>query len=137
YFTPDGKYGLVVAEAMQRLDFYDAKTWRIVQRLPVRCPGVDHVDFSADETYLLATCEFSGKVVKVDLRTRSVVGYVTVGGMPQDIKLDPRGEVFYVADMMAGGLYLIDAARFSKIGFLPTGKGAHGLYPSRDTKIMY
>jgi DNA-binding beta-propeller fold protein YncE len=57
--------------------------------------------------------------------------------MPQDIKLAPRGDVFYVADMVAGGVYLVDAASFSKIGFLPTGKGAHGLYPSRDAKIMY
>ncbi len=137
YFTPDGKYAVVVAEALQRLDFYDPHTWRLHTQLRVDCPGVDHIDFAADASFLVATCEFSGKLVKVDLRAPAVVGYLTVGGMPQDIKIDPRGEVLYVADMMASGLYLVDPIRFTKIGFLPTGAGAHGLYPSRDATTMY
>ncbi len=137
YFTPDGRYAIVVAEALRRLDFYDPHTWQPRMRLPVDCAGVDHIDFAADNSFLVATCEFSGKLVKVDLRTLSVVGYLTVGGMPQDIKLDPRGEVLYVADMMSNGLHLVDPIRFQKIGFLPTGQGAHGLYPSRDATVMY
>ena len=39
------------------------------------------------------------------MRTRKVTGYLTLLGgaaaMPQDIRLSPRGDVFYVADMMA------------------------------------
>jgi YVTN family beta-propeller protein len=57
--------------------------------------------------------------------------------MPQDVKTSPDGKVFYVADMMAGGVHLIDGDRFTKIGFIPTGKGAHGLYASRDSKVLY
>ena len=59
------------------------------------------------------------------------------GGMPQDVKLSPDGRVFYVADMMAGGVWLIDANRFRRIGFIPTGGGAHGLYASRDSRYLY
>ncbi|WP_322748985.1 MULTISPECIES: hypothetical protein [unclassified Frankia] len=62
---------------------------------------------------------------------------LSFGGMPQDIKIDPRGEVRYVADMMANGLHLVDPVRFVAIGFLPTGKGTHGLYPTRDATAMY
>ncbi|WP_242606476.1 YncE family protein, partial [Protofrankia symbiont of Coriaria ruscifolia] len=29
YFTPDGKYAIVVAEELQRLDFYDPHTWQL------------------------------------------------------------------------------------------------------------
>nr|WP_241255964.1 YncE family protein [Candidatus Protofrankia californiensis] len=137
YFAPDGKYAIVVAEELQRLDFYDPHTWQLRTQVKVDCPGVDHVDFSADNSFFVATCEFSGKLVKVDLRTPSVVGYLTVEGMPQDIKLDPRGEVLYIADMMANGLHLVDPVRFQKIGFLATGKGAHGLYPNREATAMY
>ena len=57
--------------------------------------------------------------------------------MPQDVKLSPDGKVFYVADMAANGLHEIDGDSFKKIGFLPTGKGAHGLYASRDSKLLY
>jgi sugar lactone lactonase YvrE len=57
--------------------------------------------------------------------------------MPQDIRVSPDGKVFYVADMMADGVYLIDGDSFTKIGFIPTGLGTHGLYPSRDGTRLY
>lgn len=137
YFTPDGKYAIVVAEALQRLDFRDPHSWQLVKSVKVDCKGIDHIDFSADGSFLIGTCEFAGKLVKLDLRTQDVLGYITTGGMPQDIKLDPTGRTFYVADMQANGLHVIDGQSFTKTGFLPTGKGAHGLYPSRDASVMY
>ena len=57
--------------------------------------------------------------------------------MPQDVKLSPDGRVFYVADMAADGVWLIDARRFRRVGFLRTGAGAHGLYASRDSRRLY
>jgi YVTN family beta-propeller protein len=57
--------------------------------------------------------------------------------MPQDIRSSPDGSVFFVADMEADGVHIIDAASFKLIGFIPTGRGAHGLYPSRDGKKLY
>lgn len=137
YFTPDGSEAIVVAEAAQHLDFRDAHTFQLIHSVPVTCAGVDHVDFAADGSYFIATCEFSGKLVKVDLRTQSVVGYLHIGGSPQDIKLDPQGQIFYVADKDEGGVHLVDAASFSEVGFIPTGRDTHGLYPSRDAKDLY
>jgi len=141
YFTPDGRYAIVVAERLHRLDFRDAHSFRLHHSLAVPCTGVDHIDFSADERYLLASCEFSGQVIKVDVARERVVGVLTLpdgaSGMPQDVKLSPNGKTFYVADMMAGGLWKIDGRRFRVTGFLRTGTGAHGLYPSRDAKLLY
>ena len=57
--------------------------------------------------------------------------------MPQDVKLSPDGRMFYVADMRANGLWKISARRFRVAGFLPTGAGVHGLYPSRDARYLY
>jgi DNA-binding beta-propeller fold protein YncE len=57
--------------------------------------------------------------------------------MPQDVKLSPDGAVFYVADMDAGGVHLIDGEHLRQIGFVKTGKGAHGLYVSRDSRFLY
>jgi YVTN family beta-propeller protein len=107
----------------------------------VPCSGADHIDFSADETYLIVSCEFSGQLVKVDLATERVVGTLDLpdggSGMPQDVKLSPDGKVFYIADMHANGLWKVDGRRLKVIGFLPTGAGVHGLYPSRDSKYLY
>jgi YVTN family beta-propeller protein len=139
YFTPDGRFAVVVAERMQRLDFRDAHTMHIEHALPVPCRGVDHMDFSADGRYLIASCEFAGAVLKVDVANQAVVGRLPLrnAGQPQDVKLSPDGKVFYVADQVAGGVYMVDGDTFKDLGFLPTGKGAHGLYVSRDSKFLY
>ena len=57
--------------------------------------------------------------------------------MPQDIRISPDGKTFFVADMLADGVHVVDGASFKQIGFIPTGVGAHGLYPSRDGKSLY
>src|SRR5262249_31323127 len=139
YYTPDGKYAIVVAERLRRLDFRNPKTMKLQYTTRVACRGVDHLDFSADGTYFIASCEFFAEVLKVDVASRQVVGTLKLeeGAMPQDVKLSPDGRVFYVADMHGNGLYLIDGESFKRIGFLPTGKGTHGLYSSRDSKVLY
>src|SRR3989442_3729770 len=144
YFTPDGRLAIVVAERRRELDFRDAKTMALVQSLPLACKGVDHMEFTADGRFALATCEFSGQLVKVDLSTRSVIGYLTLdpGGldsasMPQDIRSSPDGRGFFVADLKANGGFLGEPEAVRRIGVNPTGKGTHGIYPSRDGRFLY
>ena len=170
YFTPDGKFAMVIAEAQRRIDFRDPHDMQLVKSLHVACKGLDHVEFTADDKYAIGTCEFSGQLVKVDLATQSVVGYLTldpdawtnyvprrisrllsrrqkasaamqelmnVPSMPQDIRSSADGTKFYVADMKKGGVFVIDPQKFVRLDFIPTGVGAHGIYPSRDGKYLY
>jgi DNA-binding beta-propeller fold protein YncE len=139
YFTPDGRYAIVVAERLARLDFRDAHTFRLHRSVQVPCRGVDHMDFSADGTYAVASCEFSGALVKIDIARQRIarIMYLPVGSEPQDVKLSPDGRVFYVADMGRGGVWEIDGRRWLILGFLRTGAGAHGLYASRNTRYLY
>jgi YVTN family beta-propeller protein len=138
YFTPDGKFAIVVAEADKSLEFADPHTFVVKHALSVpQCGGVNHIDFSADNSYFIATCEFSGRLVKVDTQQQKVLGYLDIGGMPQDIKIDPAGKVWYVSDMDKNGVHMIDGDAFKEIGFIPTGPEAHGLYPSRDAHVLY
>jgi YVTN family beta-propeller protein len=174
YWTPDGRYAIVVAEEHRRLDFRNPRTMKIEFSLAVpKCAGVNHADFSIDGSYALFTCEFDGAVTKIDMVNHSVVGTLVLTpfyqrpdvvaqlevfekkpaivsdspelggaicakrGMPQDIRISPDGKLFYVADMMADGVHVVDGASFRQVGFIPTGVGAHGLYPSRDGKLLY
>jgi DNA-binding beta-propeller fold protein YncE len=139
YFTPDGKHAIVVAERLHHLDFRDPHTFAMQKSLDVPCVGVDHMDFSADGSYLIASCEFSGQLLKVDLKTESVAAVMALNGgasAPQDVKLSPNGRVFYVADKHRGGVYTIDGKTFTATGFIPTGRDAHGLYVTRDSKYL-
>jgi YVTN family beta-propeller protein len=140
YFTADGRRAIVVAEGLRELDFREPHTMRLRRALHVpMCPGVDHMDYTASGRLALVSCEFGGRLIVVDLRRERVVKTIALrdGAMPQDVKLSPDGRTFYVADMMSNGVWLVDARRMQKLGFEHTGRGAHGLYPSRDDRTLY
>jgi YVTN family beta-propeller protein len=140
YFTPDGRSAIVVAEALKRLDFRDPQTMALQSSLAVpECAGINHADFSIDGRFAIFTCEYEGRLAKVDLVDRKVLGYLKLSkrGMPQDIRISPDGRIFFVADMKAGGVSVIDAEAFKEVDFIKTGTGAHGLYPSRDGTRLY
>jgi YVTN family beta-propeller protein len=174
YWTPDGRYAIVVAEELRRLDFRDPRTLKLEYSIRTpKCGGINHADFSIDGSFALFTCEFDGAVTKIDLVGRAVVGTLllspfyarpdvvaqltvfekkpvvveeatdvggaicTTRGMPQDIRISPDGKLFFVADMLADGVHVVDGETFKQVGFIPTGVGAHGLYPSRDGKSLY
>jgi YVTN family beta-propeller protein len=140
YFTVDGRRAIVVAEAQRALDFREPHTMRLRHRLQVpQCAGVDHMDYTASGRYALVSCEFAGRMIVVDLRRERVVKSIALrsGAMPQDVKLSPDGRTFYVADMASGGVWLIGARHRRKIRFEHTGAGAHGLYPSRDSRRLF
>ncbi|MEU9342100.1 hypothetical protein AB0D74_12895 [Streptomyces sp. NPDC048278] len=140
YFTPNGRYAIVMASNDRQLVFRDAHTMQTVKALPVSCYGVNHADFSMDGRYFIVSCEFSGEVLKVDTEQMKVLRQEKLpfhGAMPQDVKVSPDGKRFYIADMMADGVWILDGDAFTKPTFLPTGKGAHGLYVSRDSRVMY
>jgi YVTN family beta-propeller protein len=139
YYTPDGRFAIVVAEREARLNFLNPSDMKLVESVPVPCRGIDHMDFAANGRFLIASCEFAATLVKVDVSTRRPLGTLALepGGMPQDVRSSPDGTLFYVADMMANGVYVIDPYAFKRVAFIPTGKGAHGISLSRDARLMY
>jgi DNA-binding beta-propeller fold protein YncE len=142
YFTPQGQYAIVVAEAYQRLDFYDPKTWQLAKSTHFPdCEGINHMDFTVDGKTALASCEFDNRMVVFDVASGQPLRQFDLDvhhdGMPQDTRLVPDGSAFLVADMHADGLYVFDSQATARTGFIPTGDGAHGIYFSRDGKQAY
>ena len=151
YFTPDGNNALVMAEALARIDFRDPHTMRLRYSMPVPCAGVNHLDFTANGHSAVASCEFSARLLWINLRERRVVRTLTLGkpmsapttapgpgySMPQDVRLSANGKIFYVADMAANGIWLINAHTFKVIRFLHPGAGTHGFMVGRNGKYLY
>jgi YVTN family beta-propeller protein len=143
YFTPDGKYAISVAENYRQLVFYDPHTWKIHDTTTITaCAGIDHADFSADGKTMVFTCEFAGRVAVVDVATHRLLRVIdmptrntTMG--PQDIKLSPDGQTYYIADSQSGGLWVLPAGATAVTRHIATGRGAHGLYLSRDARNLY
>jgi DNA-binding beta-propeller fold protein YncE len=143
YFLPDGSAAVSVAEALRTLVFYDPHTWVEQGRLPVPdCGGVDHGDFTADGRTAVFTCEFAGRVAVVDVASRTLLRMIDMPTRnthmgPQDIKLSPDGSRFFIADSDQGGLWVLDGAATQVIGQIPLAAGTHGIYPSRDARLLY
>lgn len=139
YFTPDGTRAVVQNEHNNRLDYYDPVTWQKIKSVPSTCKGNNHADWTANGSYFIVTCEFSGEMIKVDTASGEVVDKLSLGkgAMPQDVRLTPDGSKFYVADMMNDGVWVIPAADFRVAGKIATDIGTHGIYPSRDGKLVY
>ena len=145
YFTVDGRMAIVVLDSKlaggeygpKQLFFYDRRTWRLIKALRIPWAGADHLDFSADGSYFLLSTEYSGRVVKVNVKRMAIAGVLKVGGKPIDVRLSPDGRVFYVANQGTNGVSIIDPVRMRQIKFLKTGNGAHGLAISRDARFLY
>jgi YVTN family beta-propeller protein len=137
YFTPDGKMAVVVAERHKRLDFRDLRTWKLIKSISVEWPGVDHLAFSRDGSYLVASCEWSGRIVKVDLKKLELVADMALGKNPIDVLRPPRQRLMFIADQGVGGVFVVDPDAWKELQFIPTGRGTHGLLLSYDEKKIY
>ena len=142
YFTPNGKYAVVMAESDKEIVFRDPQTMAIKKTLKVPCAGVNHADWTADGNQFVATCEFTGKLILVDTAKMKLLKVTTLkkqnemNPMPQDIKISPDGKTFYIADMASHGVWIMPANNFGHLTFMHTGKGTHGLYVTRDAKTL-
>jgi DNA-binding beta-propeller fold protein YncE len=166
YFTPDGAHALVMAERLRRIDVRNPHTMKLQRSLPVPCHGINHADYSADLSFFVASCEFSGKLVVVDKEATKVLKVIDLNkvktrgatspqeaihlqgspkqglrpgasAMPQDVRLTPDGKHFVVADMLRNGVGVVDATSLRVDRFIRTGLGAHGIYPSRDARRLF
>jgi YVTN family beta-propeller protein len=165
YFTPDGTHALVMAERLRRIDVVNPHTMALERSLPVPCKGVNHADYSADLSFFVASCEFSGNLLVIDRQATKVIKVINLndtgtpratsageamrmGGapsnlmpgasaMPQDVRLTPDGTRFLVADMLRNGIWVIKASTRAIERFIPTGKGAHGIYPDREGRRIF
>jgi YVTN family beta-propeller protein len=129
-FSIDGRFAIFTCEFSDGVTKIDLVNRRVVGTLKLsRYFGRPDV---------LAIIDKPGrKPVKVPDPAGNGSDICTTPGMPQDIRISPDGKLFYIADMMADGLHVVDGDTFRQIGFIPTGIGTHGLYPSRNGRLLY
>jgi YVTN family beta-propeller protein len=126
-FSIDGRYAIFTCEFSGTLVKIDLVERKVLGYLPLRMPATRFKETPG------APRVQAGKVWEPGETELCTV----TKGMPQDIRSSPDGKRFYIADMHADGVHIVDGASFTQVGFVATGLGAHGLYPSRDGKRLY
>ncbi|HEY6354124.1 MAG TPA: YncE family protein [Burkholderiaceae bacterium] len=125
-FSIDGRFVIFTCEFSGTLVKIDLGERKVVGYLKLQMPATRFKEVAGPRTQ-------PGQVWEPG---ESEVCTVT-RGMPQDIRASPDGKRYYVADMHADGVHIIEGDSFKQIGFIATGLGAHGLYPSRDGRYLY
>jgi YVTN family beta-propeller protein len=144
YYTLDGTEAIDVEDgftyspaAENGLRFYDPKTWKQLAFVHIPWAGANHLDFSADGSHLILSCEYTGEIVLVDVASRSIVKAIHVGGSSTDVRLSPDGSTVYVANQVRNGIDVLDASNLNYLKFIPLGRGAHGVAISRDATRLF
>ena len=129
-FSIDGRFAFFTCEFNGALSKVD-----LVQRSVVATTKLSRY---FDRPDVLATLAKPGKKPAKIPDPAELGGTIcTTLGMPQDVRSSPDGKTLFVADMMVDGVHVVDGETLKQTGFIPTGVGAHGLYPSRDGKLLY
>ena len=133
YFTPDGSRAIVVEDMNHGaptdpngLLFLDPTTWKTVGFVGIPWAGADHLDFSADGKTIFLSCEFTGRIVAVDVAGMKIIKSLDVGGSPTDVRLSPDGSTIFVANQVRNAVDLVDTATLKYAGFIQAGAGATG-----------
>ena len=126
-FASDGSYAIFTCEFSGTLAKIDLASGKVLAYLKLQMPATRLKEVPG------ARRTAPGQVWEPG---ESEICTVTKG-MPQDIRISPDGKRFYIADMHADGVHIVDGASFKQLGFIQTSLGAHGLYPSRDGKRLY
>lgn len=131
-FSIDGRWALFTCEfngSLTKIDMVGRKVLGTIKLSPY---------FARPDVLALLAKPGSRKLPRKIPDPSEIGGEIcTTPGMPQDVRASPDGKLFFVADMMVDGVHVVDGETFKQIGFLPTGVGTHGLYPSRDGKSLY
>lgn len=128
-FSIDGRYAVFTCEFGGSLTKIDLVNRRVLATIRLsRYFGRPDV---------LAVIDTSGRKPKYVADPSGQGEICTTPGMPQDVRISPDGRSFYIADMMSDGVHVVDGESFRQTGFIATGVGAHGLYPSRDARRLY
>src|SRR2546425_1234155 len=148
YFTPDGRYAVVVAERLQRLDFRDPHTFRVLGFIRTGM-GTHGIYPSRDGQYLYVTNRGAhtlkgarrgrGSVSVLDPVTRKVVATWPVprGGSPDMGNVSADGTELWLSGRFDQEVYVFDTKTGRLLHRIPVGRGPHGLtvwpQPGRDS----
>ena len=134
WFSPDSKWLVVNALRLNHVDVYDAQGLRLHKRFYASSMP-SHLAFSPDGSMVYSTLQGTGKVVAIDLTRMAVAWSRAVGPAPAGIIW--HGEKLLCALMGGADVVELDPVDGHTTRRIPTGKGAHIIFPSPDGQVIY
>jgi hypothetical protein len=87
---------------------------------------------------VVAQLEQIGKKLGLVIDSPGTGGAIcAIWGMPQDVRVSPDGKLFYVADMLADGVHVVDGPSFRQIGSMSPVAAATSWPDSLMAKVAF
>jgi DNA-binding beta-propeller fold protein YncE len=133
-FSPNGKFLVVNGLARNQVDVYDAAGMQLLKRFPTASMP-SHLDYTPDSSRVFVSLQGTDSLVAIDLNKLAILWTAKIGKTPAGV-LWHDGRVL-VADMGTDYVAVVDPADGRVTGRIHTGKGAHNLFLSPDSKIIW
>ncbi len=133
-FSPDGRLLTVAGLARDQIDIYDAKTYKLLHRIPAHVMP-SHINYSPDSRTVYVSLQVTGQLIAIDTATGQVKWQKYVGNTPAGVLW--HNGMLLVGIMGEGHVAEVDPATGNVIGTIKTDPGAHVLFMPPSHKILY
>jgi DNA-binding beta-propeller fold protein YncE len=133
-YSPDTRFFVAAALARNQIDVYDGRTLSLLKRFEVR-KTPSHLDYAPDSGTVYVSLQDTDSLIAIDLRALAVRWQQPVGKTPAGV-IWHDGHVL-VANMGTDYVSKIRPADGAEVARIVTGKGAHTVFRSPLTKVLW
>jgi YVTN family beta-propeller protein len=133
-YSPNGKLLTTAGLARNQVDIFDADSMTLLHRVPAKTMP-SHIAYSPDSAVVYVTLQGTDRLIAIRTADGAVLWNNHVGNTPAGVIYN-RGRLL-IGCMGEAHIAVVDPATGRVERVVPTGKGAHTLFPSPDGKLIY
>jgi YVTN family beta-propeller protein len=132
-FSPDGKWFVVNALRLNRVDIYAADGFRLVKRIPLR-DTPSHMAFNRAGSHVFVTLQESDEIAAIDLARGEIDWRMPIGRQPAGIWMTPDDKHLLVGVMGRDYVDVVDWRARKSVKRIVTAQGAHNFQALGDRR---
>jgi DNA-binding beta-propeller fold protein YncE len=139
-FTTDGKLAYICSSFTPEVDIVSTATYKIIKKIPVTSPFSPNIYTSPDGNWIAMTHKDVGKVTVISTAKQAVTKVLNTGPISNHVTFCYLHKKLMMLVTVGGEnkVRVFDVASdFKQIDTVMVGALPHGLWPSKDGKLMY
>lgn len=133
-FSPNAKYLVVNGLARAQVDVYDAATYKLIKRFPLKSMP-SHLAYSPDSSKVFVTLQGTDSLAAIDLTRMEVLWVQPVGKTPAGVIW--HDNKLLVANMGSDDVVVVNPASGQVERRIRIGRGTHQVFASPDGKLLW
>lgn len=139
-FTTDGKQAYICSSFTPEVDIVSTATYQVTKRIKVTSPFSPNIYTSPDGRWIAMTHKDVGKVTVISTKTQAVTTVLNTGPISNHVTFCYIRKKLMMLVTIGGEnkvRFFDVAANFKQTDTVMVGAIPHGLWPSKDGKLLY